>query len=587
MSVRPSASTIALHAEAAGASAMTANQANHGHGGTTPAHSPVVTAVSVWPAVVGWVVGMWLALGPTWTSAFSRIQGDLSDARLNNYILEHGYRWMLGMPGHRALWSPPIFFPTPNTGAYSDILLGVGPLYWPWRALGFAPDTSFQMWMLSVASLNYVLALACCRRVLRVDWPAAALGAFVFAFGSIRIAQLSHAQLFGQFYWVIALYAIARLVERRSGSSDRSVPTARDWLWTGVVAACVVLQVYAGYYQGWFLAFVFVLGGFWALALPATRPALARAGRRVWKPAGVFLCLSALALLPLLQPYMHAAQTVGLRPYSMVTAYLPRVWSWLFVGSNSVLYGWLARYSVFSAIPESTEHHLGLGLVTTAVACGGLWSTRRQPLTQLMIACAAAIVALSTYWPDGASAWVVIYRVVPGAAAVRGVSRIALALLVPAGVGAALWAQRWQRWPLAVGAAALLMAAEQWQGLPSYDKPAARERVSAVARAIPRGCGAFLYVPRDGQGDPWLYQTDAMWASIATGVPTVNGYSGNVPPGWTFYRNMEGPESSDSAVTQALRAWASTWLIEPSRLCRVPASAPVSSDQVERTHVRP
>ena len=547
----------------------------------------VGTALRVWPAIVAWVAGMWLALGPTWASGFARVQGDLSDARLNNYILEHGYRWLLRMPGDRMLWSPPMFFPTQNTGAYSDILLGVAPLYWPWRALGLAPDTSYQMWMLSVASLNYVLAVVCCRRLLHVDWPAAALGAFVFAFGSIRIAQLLHAQLIGQFYWLIALYAIARLMARGSGASDPSTPTVRDWLWTGVIAACVVLQVYGGYYEGWFLAFVLVLGVLWAFALPATRPALASLGRRVWKAAVVVLCLGALALVPLAQPYIHAARTVGLRPYGMVTAYLPRVSSWLFEGSASVLYGWVARYPLFSAIPEPTEHHLGLGLATTAVACAGLWHTRRQPLTQLMIVCAATIVGLATYWPNGMSAWIIVYRFVPGAAAVRGVSRIALVLLVPAGVGAALWAQRWQRRPLLVGGVALLMAAEQWQSLPAYDKALARARVSAVAQAIPPDCPAFLYVPREGQGDPWLYQTDAMWASMETGVPTVNGYSGNVPPGWTFYRNMEGSGSSDSAVTQALRAWASRWSIEPSRLCRVPPSTPGSSSETARTHVGP
>ncbi len=94
------------------------------------------------------------------------------------------------MPGHLALWSPPIFYPVPNTAAYTDILLGVAPLYWPWRVVGFAPDTSYQLWMLTVVSFNYVAAVVCCRRLLKVGWPAAAVGSFVFAFGSSRIAQI-------------------------------------------------------------------------------------------------------------------------------------------------------------------------------------------------------------------------------------------------------------------------------------------------------------------------------------------------------------------------------------------------------------
>ena len=123
--------------------------------------------------------------------------------------------------------------PVPNTGAYSDILLGVAPLYWPWRVAGFAPDTSYQLWMLTVVSFNYVAAVVCCRRLLKVDWPAAAIGSFVFAFGSSRIAQIGHAQLLGQFYWLLALYAIARCFQLSADRSDPRMNATRSSRWIG------------------------------------------------------------------------------------------------------------------------------------------------------------------------------------------------------------------------------------------------------------------------------------------------------------------------------------------------------------------
>src|SRR5579871_4016420 len=227
--------------------------------------------LAAWPAGVGWIVGLWLAFAPTLSSRLLRMQVDWGDTRLNNYILEHGYRWIRRMPGHLSLWSPPIFYPAPNTAAYSDILLGVAPFYWVWRLLGFAPDTSYQLWMLTLASLNYAVALLCCRRLLRVGWPAATIGAFVFSFASPRIAQLKHAQLLGQFYPLITLYALVRIFEVANSPGGTERAARRRPLWIAVAVASAVLQLYAGYYQGWFLGFTLALGALWALVVPATR----------------------------------------------------------------------------------------------------------------------------------------------------------------------------------------------------------------------------------------------------------------------------------------------------------------------------
>jgi len=59
------------------------------------------------------------------------------------------------------LWSPPIFFPVRDVAFYTDLLLGVAPLYWPWRWLGAGPETSYQLWMLTIWSLNFA-APTCC-----------------------------------------------------------------------------------------------------------------------------------------------------------------------------------------------------------------------------------------------------------------------------------------------------------------------------------------------------------------------------------------------------------------------------------------
>src|SRR5690242_4830566 len=97
------------------------------------------------------LVGILFAYYPTFSSSFRLMQNDPGDSLFNNYILEHGYRWVTQQPLHTAFWDAPFFFPERNVTAYSDILLGAAPIYWLWRVFNFLPDTAFQLWLIAVA----------------------------------------------------------------------------------------------------------------------------------------------------------------------------------------------------------------------------------------------------------------------------------------------------------------------------------------------------------------------------------------------------------------------------------------------------
>ena len=53
------------------------------------------------------VLGVVLAHHPMIFSGFRRIQADLGDSRLINYLLEHGYLSAQRDPEHLEFWSPP------------------------------------------------------------------------------------------------------------------------------------------------------------------------------------------------------------------------------------------------------------------------------------------------------------------------------------------------------------------------------------------------------------------------------------------------------------------------------------------------
>jgi len=81
--------------------------------------------------------GLYLVPINIYKTNFSKVPGDFGDARFNNYILEHGYKYLTGKTA--TYWNAPFMYPYPNTIALSDNLLGTVPLYSGFRILG-SPD---------------------------------------------------------------------------------------------------------------------------------------------------------------------------------------------------------------------------------------------------------------------------------------------------------------------------------------------------------------------------------------------------------------------------------------------------------------
>lgn len=546
-------------------------------------------ATAVLATLAAWIVGMLLQFHPMLLSGLRRMQSDWGDTRLNNYILEHGFRWLLGFPGHERFWSPPVFYPAPNTAAYSDVLLGVAPFYWPWRIFGFAPDTAFQLWLLTIATLNFAAAFLLLARGFRCRPIASAIGAMLLSFASVRTAQVMHAQLIAHFYIAIAILAVLEIFSPEPELRAGVTMVERRTVWVFALAGALVAQIYSSFYYGWYLIFALAIAALWAIVIPDSRRRFSLAVRaNVGALAGAALA-SALALAPLLQHYLQAERQVGTRSYAVVETMLPRMQSWAYMGPSSWLYGWLAARDSFHNLPMEHEQRLGLGIVTIVCAAIGLWMARRRRDVQLAVIVPLTMVFLATEWPGGVSLWHAIYLYVPGAGAIRAVSRIGVVLVLPAALGvalllddlaraprippsrAALTLRRRDRMRRALVTVTLIAAivAEQVQEPRWYDKSEGRARVARVANGIGAGCQAFLYTTIDGADDPWNYHADAMWASMERDVPTINGYSGNQPPNWNFYDIRVHTPSTDSAVSDSVARWAAQWRLDRSRICRV------------------
>ncbi len=479
------------------------------------------------------LLGLLMIHGELLGSGLDRIPGDPVDSRLLHALLEHGYRSLTGQSGASGFWNPPFFHPAPNTLVYTETLAGTLPLYVPWRLLGIAAGPSFGLWMLSVSLLNFGVVYWLLRRPLGGPPLAAALGAFLFSFSAARAAQLGHAQLLPGFFIAFITGALCRLFEEGS--------PARLGAWAAAAALAMAAQVWTCFYVAWFFGLGLLLFTLSAFLLPETRPLLREFFLRRWPFLTLGLLLLAASVLPFAVHALAAARELGFRSYEEAEIFLPRPASWFWPGGGSWIYGGFAGGFPFDRFPDPQEHSIGPGWISLGVAGAGLWSLRRSPWGKALGLASLGLLTL-TLSVGGASFWALVYVSLPGAGAIRAVCRVANVLLLPAAVGLSAWLGARIRPGAGLAALMLLIVLEQGRRIPSYSQREQELRVSRLAARIDPKAPAFL---RTGVGMEG--QVDAMWAALASGVPTVNGYSGNEPPGWGF--------ASTEDARAALAAW--------------------------------
>ncbi len=483
--------------------------------------------------------GLLALFHPTVFSGLTLMQTDPGDTRFNNYVLEHGFQWISGNPIHSSFWDPPIFYPATNTAAYSDILLAAAPPYWLFRLLGLQPGTAFQFWMPAVLTLNYVAALWLFRFIMNLSVAASIAGAYLFAFAGIRISQCGHQQLLPQFFSMIAVICLFKIFEHSDEDADST--SKRSGIWILMFAASVVLQLYAGFYLGWFFCFGLLVCFVVALGHGETRQRIVQTALDNSWTIVLGLLLSGVALSWMAYHYLEAFTQAGSRTWEEAATMVPRWKSWLNMGPDNWLFGRLRHYIAFSDLPMEHEHRIGLGIATLVMCAAGFRMMMKSKWGMIVSISTGVVLIVAFMYPPDWSPWKLVWGLVPGAGAIRAVSRIALLLLIPFSMAVALFINGMRATAPAV-LVLMILCLEQIQTTPAFDKHLVRRQVMSIVNRIPRETKAFYYAPCpspcESQLSIWKYQIDAMWAQMVSEVPTVNGYSGHFPKGWKPLWNL-------------------------------------------------
>lgn len=254
------------------------------------------------------------------------------------------------------------------------------------------------------------------------------------------------------------------------------------------------------------------------------------------------------------QHYLATASEVGVRPYG--TRLIPRWHSWVLMGHNNYMYGWV--YDLPFVPPSNPNHSNGLGLVTLAVCLTALLRHRRSPAVRVLLLAAGSVIVMSTV-VGHFSLWRVVYDCVPGGKAIRAVGRVGIVLLVPAAIGLTLHLERLRtnRRMVLFAVVALVCLAEQPHRRGWIEKQTVRDHVQAIAARVDPDSEAF-FMCCTGPANYRYVPDDAHWVQLASDVPTINGRYGNWPPKWGLRKAQELPVTDDAdraAVREALLAW--------------------------------
>ncbi len=253
---------------------------------------------------------------------FSRMPGDKGDARFNNYILEHGYKYMKGEVA--SYWDAPFLYPYKKAIAFSDNLIGTLPVYAFFRENKCDRETAFQAWFIVMFALNFI---GC---YLALRWWAgstvlASVGAYIYAFSIFILCHINHVQILPRFMIPLVIYWTWTYLR-----------TKKPGYFLGAMLG-LVFQFYCGIYLGFFLVYMLLFMCISYLVVYRDWN-LFRQFRNI-KSLGIHLLIIAISagvLLPMFQPYIDVSGKFGYRNFEEVSNYIPT---------------WRAY---FSATPESS-----------------------------------------------------------------------------------------------------------------------------------------------------------------------------------------------------------------------------------------
>ena len=460
--------------------------------------------------------------------------------RFNMYVLEHEYQWLTGHPVQ--LFSPPLFYPFPDTLFFSDTHLGVSFIYATFRLLGFSDYQAFGLWFVTGYFLTFWATYYVMAR-LGFGPVECGVAAAIFAFSLPSIAQIGHAQFAYRVGIPFAVLYTFEVLERADPSCGFA---ALAWLF---------VQILSSWYLGFFLAMLMVAMAVSYVLITRRNPVrwgahlYANTRTKLLQRDGTLIASFAAAVVlggaasALLLGYHRVSELYGYhRTLTEIAFFQPRLASYLI--ADGLPYWSKLPFIREITVPARNEQQLfvGMGSLTLlvigiAASIRSAGSTNQKLVSTSLLSTLFLILIVTSF--NGASLYRLLYTL-PAFDSVRAIGRVILVLTFPISIacaaGLAFLFSRSGLFPKAMGVGLAGLFLWETAALPkgAFDARADAERVEAIIAEARASVGTIkdpiLHVTAPLGVDFFRQELDAMLAAQRLGWPTVEGQSGYASP---------------------------------------------------------
>jgi len=523
--------------------------------------------------------GVAFVLGPLRQLEFlANMPGDIIDSRLNNYFLENIYQYLQGRSA--SLLHLGFFYPYPFVGGFSDNLFGASPIYLTARYLRFSSDGAFQIWYLTGFFVNFLAAYAAIKKFGQ-SHSASTLAAIFFTFGLPVTAQIGHPQLQYRFGIPLAIVYFYQFIEAYNW---RALLVALFWLYWQFLCS-----IYLGFFAALYMIMMIISALLYDVFWQKNSASLIRRKESCNKYFKNFILVSnryktlffisivflILVFYGLFYPYLKVSSLYHFsRQWIEVSAMLPRLGSYL-LADNSELWG--AFSQKIKGIPIRWEQQLFIGFTPLLLIIVAIFVEKTLYLTSKKYFCllvSFAILVTITINYNNCSLWY-FFHFLPLFSAIRAVSRIELLFLFPISIFLAaaidlLLKKKCLPKPhfLILFSSILVIENSAVRALTST-KSEWRQRLSNKERGLEKNYkeGSILFFSQSSFSFE-SEELDAMLVAHKRNLPTLNGYSGAMPPHFhafygddcaeyprriIFYLDFMGEEKNKEAYREIAR----------------------------------
>ena len=518
------------------------------------------------------------------------IAGDLVDSRLVSLIMEHWYKVFCGKEAIRDL---SMFYPVKNTLGYSDALFLLSLPYSVFRALGISWLSAYQLTLIIIHLFGGICLAWLLRKTLKFPLWACIIGLIIGNFSNSYFVKFLHTQ-FVTYSLVPLLFIFLKNFYDCFNPAFQKKRMLYGILSIFLFAGILLTGFYVGLFSVFFFLTVNIVIVIYFLK---NNKEEFRKTPEIIKTCKIeiltYIITGIIALLPFLWIYIPIYKEMGRRNISTVLYYLPNWYDFFNVSPQNLIWpfpseiyelqvgfplitGLLLIIGCIFFIKQSTANSLfvekkemrfyitfGFSLAIAIISLlilkinmsqivGLLDKTGIIKMKQIVgiankMGIGSQDIENKIMGRIGISLWLLVWLFIPGASAIRAVSRFNQFLSFPAGIVIAYFLSDLIRavnkknikYAIYIILPLVIFAEHQNTKEISYWTKSQINVYLEKVSAPPDDCVSFLLINDTAGYLNDIYHLNAWTIANKYNIKTINGYSGQFPKSWNYIKDMD------------------------------------------------